>query len=321
MDEQELENPQLIVEENEVQDEVTSFFPCAVPNETEAQKSEAALNQRQHHMDWPQVDKERPANEFLAEGLMSRAFPTLFPYGLAEYNSPRIRKPTIGQFFKHLLYYRDGRFAQHPRFRYWALNMEMRWRALQTGKIFIDKNSITYEQIENMTPEEKKTFVNKVSHFAQNLRGTKGYWANQYRRLSAMVSQLGMPTLFVTHSAADLHWPELSRLFNLQETTDTSKDLNNNPLLASWFFNYKLEAFIKAFYYNVLGAVDHFMRREFQHRGSLHAHGFVWLKDAPKIEDVVSNNQVSTHMCKIGVIKKSLIINILLVIAVQNISA
>ena len=279
-------------EPQEHQGEETSFVPSAFQNATEAEKTEAGLNEREHSMNWPPVDKERPANEFLAEGLMSRTFPTLFPYGLAEYNCPRSRKPTIGEFFKHLLYYRDGRFAQHPRFRYWAFNMEMRWRALQTGRIFVDKNAVTYEQLEAMSREERKAFSRKVIHFAKNLRGTQGYWNNEYRRLSAMVSQLGLPTLFVTHSSADLHWPELTRLFNLQEKSETSKDLNNNPLFASWFFNFKMENFIRFYYYDVLGAVDHFMRREFQHTGSLHVHGFVWLKNSPKIEDVIGDNQV-----------------------------
>ena len=33
--------------------------------------------------------------------------------------------------------YADGRFARHPRFRYFALNTEMRWRALQAGRIYV----------------------------------------------------------------------------------------------------------------------------------------------------------------------------------------
>lgn len=53
-----------------------------------------------------------------------------------------------------------------------------------------------------------------------------------------------------------------------------------------------MENFIRFYYYDVLGAVDHFMRREFQHTGSLHVHGFVWLKNSPKIEDVIGDNQV-----------------------------
>ena len=33
--------------------------------------------------------------------------------------------------------YADGRFARHPRFRYFALNTELRWRALQAGRIYV----------------------------------------------------------------------------------------------------------------------------------------------------------------------------------------
>ena len=43
-----------------------------------------------------------------------------------EYFGPRIYKVTIGAYVKHLMMYRDGRFAKHPRFRYFALNTDMR---------------------------------------------------------------------------------------------------------------------------------------------------------------------------------------------------
>lgn len=33
--------------------------------------------------------------------------------------------------------YDDSRFATHPRFRFFALNTEMRWRALQTGRVYV----------------------------------------------------------------------------------------------------------------------------------------------------------------------------------------
>ena len=47
---------------------------------------------------------------------------------------------TIGNYFKHFLMYivyKDGRFAKHRCFRYFALNTEMRWRALQAGRIYV----------------------------------------------------------------------------------------------------------------------------------------------------------------------------------------
>ena len=39
-----------------------------------------------------------------------------------------------------MMLYRDGHFACHPRFCYFALNAEMNWRALQAGKIYIHQN-------------------------------------------------------------------------------------------------------------------------------------------------------------------------------------
>ena len=60
------------------------------------------------------------------------------PYGVmasaADFVAPRPLAVTVGNY---LLMYADGRFARHPRFRYFALNTEMRWRALQAGRIYV----------------------------------------------------------------------------------------------------------------------------------------------------------------------------------------
>jgi hypothetical protein len=61
----------------------------------------------------------------------------LFPTGAADLLAPKARTVTIGNYFKHLMMFQDGRFAKHPRFRYFALNTEMRWCALQTGRIYV----------------------------------------------------------------------------------------------------------------------------------------------------------------------------------------
>ena len=36
--------------------------------------------------------------------------------------------------------YDDNRFTKHPRFRFFALNTEMRWRALQTGRVYVKQH-------------------------------------------------------------------------------------------------------------------------------------------------------------------------------------
>ena len=65
--------------------------------------------------------EHNPINEFSMEGYFSRAFPTLFPTGAAEFLAPRIHKITIDNYFKHLVMYDDKRLAKHCRFRYFAL--------------------------------------------------------------------------------------------------------------------------------------------------------------------------------------------------------
>lgn len=60
---------------------------------------------------------------------MTRAIPTLFPTGEADFAAPRIHKVIIGALFKHHTMYKDGCFTKHPRIRY----TEMRWRTLQAA--------------------------------------------------------------------------------------------------------------------------------------------------------------------------------------------
>ena len=73
---------------------------------------------------WPPAG-ETPINEFRTEGYISCAFPTLFPTGAADFVAPRARAVTIGNYFKHLLMYEDGRFARHPCFCYFALPLKL----------------------------------------------------------------------------------------------------------------------------------------------------------------------------------------------------
>ena len=106
-----------------------------------------------------------------------------------------------------------------------------------------------------------------------------------------MVDTLGLPTVFFTHSAADLQWPELARLIcpdDPDSSTSRSKALMENPAIADRFFYHRIHKFIDIFYKGVLGASDYWMRFEWQHRGSPHVHGLAWLEDAPNVETIFS---------------------------------
>ena len=252
---------------------------------------------------WPEI-QNAPINEFKTEGYMTCAFPTLFPTGEADFAAPRLHRVTIGEYFKHLLLYKDGRFATHPRFRFFALNTEMRWRALQAGNIYVRQHAkdaqLTVQELKDMVGVEGEAFSSRVLHFATSLRGTSPYWYKQRTRLIAMVDTLGLPTVFITHSAADLQWPELARLICPEHADDRStrsQAVVDNPAVADWFFYQRITLFLKEFYEDVLGVKDYWIRFEWQHCGSPHIHGLAWLGDAPSIvQDVLPDDSAQQQI-------------------------
>ena len=82
-------------------------------------------------------------------------------------------------------------------------------------------------------------------------------------------------------------WTEKCRLVSL------------HPAACARFFNHRVQKFFKhvlASPHSPLGEMEnHFYRVEFQHRGSPHVHGLVWIKNAPKF-DVQTDEEVCTYI-------------------------
>ena len=297
-----LEREEKSTGEDEESQEVCSFVPISARKMTEEESVRKSVAERQTSLQeqvvpWPQRG-ESPVNEFTKEGYMSCAFPTLLPTGAGDYLAPRERSVTICNYFKHLMRYDDGRFARHPRFRYFAMNTEMRWRALQTGRVYIKQHPedarLSVDDLRDMVGHEGDQFSKRVLHFASSLRGTRQYWFKQRSRLISMVDTLGLPTIFFTHSAADCQWPELARLVcpqNPDSNSSRTSAVSENPALADWFFYERISKFVDAYYVGILGAKDYWYRFEWQHRGSPHVHGLAWLKDAPDVEQLLSTEE------------------------------
>jgi len=110
---------------------------------------------------------------------MARAFPTLYPYGKADLRSIRAREIKPAEYFKHLLWYKDGRFAQHNRWRYFALNSSMRWRALQEGSVFVrqnlNKNQLDVNDIQEMINNGDSHLADRIMRYGQGLRGSRQF--------------------------------------------------------------------------------------------------------------------------------------------------
>ncbi|KAF8193196.1 hypothetical protein K438DRAFT_1761902 [Mycena galopus ATCC 62051] len=71
-----------------------------------------------------------PLNKHAGRSIAIAAFPLLFPTGKANFAASRNIKVTMMEVSQcthttkwaaHLMWFKDGRFAHHPQFRYWAL--------------------------------------------------------------------------------------------------------------------------------------------------------------------------------------------------------
>ncbi|CAB3984730.1 Hypothetical predicted protein [Paramuricea clavata] len=280
--------------------EMSSFLPVG---EQQQQQIEAVRNQLSENepMPWPSVENE-PLNEYQVSHLATMAFPTLFPDGKGDpTNQGLLRDVPLQERIKHLLKFAeiiDGkwvyRFANHPRFSYWAFNMIQRKRILQQSGIFLKQNPgeahLTIDELREMAASNSaNVFMSKVSRYVGNIAGTNAYWNRVREELKAIITSVGAPTLFFTFSSADMHWPELHALFK----ADTDNELGNstsevrrqnvinNPHVVDWFFTQRLESFVKHWLYDTLGAKWHWFRYEYQGRGSIHCHGTAKLNNDP----------------------------------------
>ena len=167
---------------------MSSFLPIpqCQQQEVEAVHQQLCLTHHNKHIPWPTVDNE-PLNEYLTPFLATLAFPALLPDGrgiLLIHLFTEIYHLEI----KHLLKYaekKDGkwiyRFATHPRFAYWALNMIQRKQILQRTGIFLKQNPgeahLTTEELQEMAANNNTaTFLSKISRYISNITGSNPYW-------------------------------------------------------------------------------------------------------------------------------------------------
>ncbi|KAF7137062.1 hypothetical protein CNMCM5793_006913 [Aspergillus hiratsukae] len=188
-----------------------------VPNYQTTENEMVAIRrqlQPTHQLTMPSF-RSTPLSELNRMPLVSWAFPTLFPRGGADYAHPRMRGVSYAEYAKHLMRYEDGRFAKHPRFRYVLFNTLMRGQASRSAGFYSKQRELPeLEELqalfENEDPESEAV-LRSMTRFAAALRGTRPFWGKRRRDLTAFVKNLGPAHLFVTLSAADLHWEDLMR--------------------------------------------------------------------------------------------------------------
>lgn len=128
--------------ENDIPVNQTSdtFVPSSHSTQMELAAIQTGLQLTEAVLTLPTIDG-MPINEHDENRCyMVEAFPCLYPTGKADLHEPRDVKVNPEDYFKHLMRYHDGRFARHPRFRYFAWNSILRWLGKAKSRIFAKRN-------------------------------------------------------------------------------------------------------------------------------------------------------------------------------------
>ncbi|KAI8512099.1 hypothetical protein Bbelb_111990 [Branchiostoma belcheri] len=238
------------------------------------------------------------------------ANPAKYPYGRGGFGDKdkRQKEITPRKFFNQRLLHKDGRFAKDIEYLLTAQyiveakqvrdNIQINLRQTR-GHTFQNKK-INAGLVKNLDNVQAMLRTDSAFKFLQNIRGSPAYWNSVLLDLLAMVRQLGIPTWFLTLSAADMQWPEviqsIAHQYGKHLTADDVKSmawqekcdwLRCNPVTAARQFHHRLTVFFNEFIggkANPIGKLkDYMIRIEFQARGSPHAHTILWMEDAPKL--------------------------------------
>jgi hypothetical protein len=127
-------------------------------------------------------------SEFTTQHIFSLAFPYLFLYGSGDFyiNRP-VTCPSMADWAEHLLWYRDGRFAKHPYFKFVIHNIIMRKRALEKSS-FIFKQKLgdqhfTIDELKRLNENGDSSVSEKILYFSGDIRGTSQYWGQRAKKL------------------------------------------------------------------------------------------------------------------------------------------
>ena len=214
----------------------------------------------------------------------------------------------------------DRRAAQKTELIFFKYKMYQLQYIREQGKLALRfvKNDKQYTARDLRTDEQRNniTSVDDGFFFYRKLRNSPQYLQQKKRELFATIRQLGIPTFFVSLSAADTKWPELlqslgkivdNRVYTFEEIehmsyTDKTRLVNSDPVTCARYFDRRFQYFLK----HILGKppyplgriTDHFYRIEFQHRGSPHVHMILFSESSPKYQKDKDNASVLDYIDK-----------------------
>ena len=118
-----------------------SFVPNLTPTVTETEILRNALERGRQHLSMPSFSTA-PIDTFHGtQRVFAMSFPHLFPFGKADFYSPRVRSVTLKEYARHLITYQDDRFTRDPMFRFVLFNILMRQKVDTASRFLVSRNS------------------------------------------------------------------------------------------------------------------------------------------------------------------------------------
>ena len=115
---------------------------------------------------------------------------------------------------------------------------------------------ITAGMLHNPNAVKQLVGTEHAYKFLKNVHGSPAYWQNELYGVLAMLHSLGIPTWFLTLSAADLHWPEIVQAIAVQigqhlshkdilkmSIAERSRYLWQNPATCVHMFQHHVDSF------------------------------------------------------------------------------
>ena len=237
------------------------------------------------------------------------AWPSSYPDGVGGFTYVKLSNSGITprKFFNQRILNIDGRFANNLEYLLAAQyateykdirdQVQIAMRQARGGAGHV----ITAGSVCNSSTVETMILKDTAYKFLHHIRGTPSYWQRVFHDVLAMQRQIGIPTWFLTLSAADMQWPDViisiaaqhGRSFTEEDVAkmdwnEKTTWLRTNPVTAARHFQHRLDAFFSIVIRGdaaPLGIISDFVIRiEFQARGSPHAHCILWSTDTPRVD-------------------------------------
>ena len=262
------------------------------------------------------TENQKPQS-VVQRGVLELTFPTIFQ-GVPLEPCITIKPDKQQQEFsmskkcKHLLQHRDRRCARRGDVIFAfarATDCERMNRNISIAKRYVinkrtnEEMSISARDMMNAERRANLLKKNTVYTVIRNLPNSSGYWEQQRKDVLARVAQLGPAHIFLTLSAADTQWTELlcilkRTLDNVVISEQEAQELDyreklrlirEDPVAVVQYFDHRLNEQIKLWRipggpFGAHPVEHHYVRVEYQLRGSAHVHCMLWLKNPPSKE-------------------------------------